>query len=131
MVETIKAAIQNEEQAEVGKIQWEYSDYSAITKGGNGQKVNFSAVTCGDIGFAAAPYEMFDTNGQEIRAASPCKMTFNCAYTNGSMGYVPSALAFTHGAYEVDSCQFREGCGEEFAAELVRLLHNCKAKDLH
>ncbi len=86
----------------------------------------FTAVSIGDIGFAAAPYEMFDTNGMEIRAASPYKMTFICAYTNGHMGYIPSALAFPNGGYEVFTCKYTPGIGEEFAGELVRLLNACK-----
>ncbi len=129
MVQTVKDAVAKEEEVATGKLQWENHDYQANTKGGSPKSVPLAAVTCGDLGFACAPYEMFDTNGQEIRAASPCKMTFICAYTNGSMGYVPSALAFTHGAYEVESCQFREGCGEEFAQELIRLLNACKSKE--
>ena len=83
----------------------------------------------GDIGFAAAPYEMFDTNGKEIRKGSPCKMTFVCSLTNGYMGYVPSALAYPHGAYEVDISKFAPGSGEEFAQELVRMLKACKDKE--
>ncbi|MBE6712147.1 MAG: hypothetical protein E7580_01360 [Ruminococcaceae bacterium] len=87
--------------------------------------VPFTAITFGDVGFVAAPYEMFDTNGQEVRAASPFKMTFVFGYTNGSFSYIPSALAWKNGGYEVYTCVFREGCGEEFAAEMVRLLNVC------
>ena len=85
----------------------------------------FTAITFGDVGFVCAPYEMFDTNGQEIRAASPFKTTFVFGYTNGSFSYIPSAFAWTNGGYEVYTCRFREGCGEEFAAEMVRLLNVC------
>ena len=86
----------------------------------------FTAVSIGDIAFTAAPYEMFDTNGVEIRNASPFEMTFTCSYTNGHMGYIPSAQAYPHGAYEVFVCKYRPGSGEEFAAEIVRLLNQCK-----
>ena len=85
----------------------------------------FTAITFGDVGFVCAPYEMFDTNGQEIRAASPFKTTFVFGYTNGSFSYIPSAFAWKNGGYEVYTCRFREGCGEEFAAEMVRLLNVC------
>ena len=69
---------------------------------------------------------MFDTNGKEIRDASPCKTTFVCTLSGGGFGYVPSAFAFPHGGYEVNNCQFVEGSGEEFAREFVRLLTECK-----
>ena len=56
------------------------------------------------------------------------KMTFICTLTNGGFAYVPSALAFEHGQYEVNNCQFEAGCGEEFAKEFIRLLQVCKNK---
>jgi hypothetical protein len=109
-------------------LQHEASYYPGRSKNGGTLEVRLYAFTIGDIGFVSAPYEMFDTNGKEIRAASPCKMTFVCAYTNGHMGYCPSALAYPHGAYEVEVSPFANGSGEEFAGELVRLLNVCKAK---
>ena len=88
--------------------------------------VPFYAITFGDIGFVSAPYEMFDTNGVQVREGSPFKMTFVCSYANGGFGYVPSALAFPHGAYEVLISRFCETTGDDFAAEMVRLLTECK-----
>ena len=93
---------------------------------GETEDVNFSAIAFGDIAFTAFPYEMFDTNGKEVRDGSPYKMTFICSLTNGSMGYMPSALAFTNGSYEVLSCPYVPGCGEDFANEMLRLLEICK-----
>ena len=93
---------------------------------GDHPQIPFTAISFGDIAFVSAPYEMFDTNGQEVRAASPFKMTFICSLTNGSFGYVPSALAVPHGAYEVITTYFEYGSAEKFAAEMVRLLNECK-----
>ncbi len=126
--ETVVKATQNEEKATLSTIQYETNTYAGKSIKGSKKNVNLAAMTCGDIGFAAAPYEMFDTNGQEIRKDSPCKMTFVCSLTNGSLGYIPSALAVPHGAYEVKKTQFAHGSGEEFAQELVRLLKVCKEK---
>ena len=89
--------------------------------------IPFTAIACGDLAFVGAPYEMFDTNGQEVRAASPFKTTFVCSLTNGSFGYVPSALAVPHGSYEVVITYFEYGSAEEFVTEMVRLLNECKA----
>ncbi len=88
--------------------------------------VPFYAISFGDIGFVTAPYEMFDTNGVQVREGSPFKMTFVCSYSNGGFGYVPSAVAFPHGAYEVFISRFCETTGDDFAAEMVRLLTECK-----
>ena len=129
IAKTVIEATTTEEKANITSLQFENSSYAGKSTGGKTKKVNFTACTIGDIGFVAAPYEMFDTNGQEIRAASPCKMTFVCTQTNGALGYIPSALAVPHGAYEVKKTQFAHGSGEEFAAELVRLLKACKEKE--
>ncbi len=93
---------------------------------GETQKLLLTAITCGDIAFTGFPYEMFDTNGQEVRAASPYKMTFVCSLTNGSYGYIPSAFAFPHGGYEVYVTRFVEGTAEELVADMLRILNLCK-----
>lgn len=79
-------------------------------------------ISFGDVAFASAPFEMFNTNGIELRSASPYKMTFNCSYTNGACGYMPSAVAFDHGGYEIDTCYFEKGTGERVVNESVRIL---------
>jgi len=129
IAKTVIEATKNEEKANLTSLQYETSLFDGRPKSGGTKQVNFSAFTIGDIGFVAAPYEMFDTNGQEVRAASPCKMTFVCTLTNGGFGYVPAIYAYPHGAYEVEVSQWREGCGEEFAQEMVRLLNVCKEKE--
>ena len=128
LVQTVKDAVASEGKLTTGKISAIREEYQATAKGNWKKPIPFGAVTCGDLGFIAAPYEMFDTNGKEIRGSSPCKMTFICTLTGGGYAYVPSALAFEHGEYEVDNCQFVEGSGEEFAREFVRLLKECKSK---
>ena len=84
------------------------------------------AVAIGDIGFAVAPYEMFDTNGQQIKKNSPYTMTFVCAYSNGSYGYIPSEISWPNGGYEVDTCKYAKGTGEMLANELVSMLTEIK-----
>ncbi len=127
--ETVVKAASAEEKVQLSSLQYETSLYPGRVSAGGTKDVNFSAFTIGDIGFVAAPYEMFDTNGQEVRRDSPCKMTFVCSLTNGGFGYVPAAYAYPHGAYEVEITQFQEGSGEEFAQEMVRLLKACKDKE--
>ena len=106
-----------------------YAATAVITRSNLGDTVDmqFFAVSFGDIAFTTVPFEQFDTNGQEVRAASPFPVTFTLSITNGHNGYVPSALAFPHGGYEVGQTKFVEGSGEEFVAEQIRLLNECKA----
>ena len=50
---------------------------------------------------------MFDTNGTQLRSASSFKMTFSCAYTNGSKSYMPSAASPTENMRCSNTTMFR------------------------
>ncbi|MBE6712155.1 MAG: hypothetical protein E7580_01400 [Ruminococcaceae bacterium] len=89
--------------------------------------LHFFTVAFGDVAVSGVPFEQFDTNAQEVRAASPFKMTFTLSMTNESFAYVPSALADHHRSYEVATSKFVPGSGTEFAAEQLRLLGECKS----
>jgi len=86
------------------------------------------ALAIGDVGLIGAPYEMFDTNAQYIRKESPFAMTFTVTYCNGSNGYIPSAVGFENGCYEMDSCNFVAGTGEVLALEFVNMLKELKTR---
>lgn len=81
-----------------------------------------TALSFGDFGLAAVPYEMFDTNAKYVRDSSPFKMTFISTTTNASVMYVPSAYGFIHGCYEADSTDCKPGTGERLAGMLVQML---------
>ena len=93
--------------------------------------INISAYSIGDVGFAAASYEMFNTNGLEIKnkvrtllnedgtagqtLALPDNgfaVTFVATQANGTSGYIPSALGYFNGGYSVDVANVEEGTGE-------------------
>ena len=80
------------------------------------------AYSFGDVGFAAAPYEMFDTNGMFIKENSPFAMTIVAELANGSNGYFPSEFAFGHGSYEVDITDYVRGTAERLADQYVAML---------
>ncbi len=91
------------------------------------EQMPLTAISFGEIAFAAAPIEMFDTNGKEVRDGSPFKTTYMCSLANGSMGYVPSIAAVPHGTYEVLACAYVPGTGEQISGELVKMLNECKS----
>jgi len=99
--------------------------YKALTPT---QQVPFNVIAFGDFAFVSASYEMFDTNGIQVREASPYKNTFLCTLAHAANGYVPSALGYEHGSYETFNCRFVAGSGELFAQEMIRLLNLCKNK---
>lgn len=80
------------------------------------------AFSIGDVGFAVAPYEMFDTNGKQIKDGSPFTMTLILTCSNAAFAYFPSELGFRHGGYSADICRFTPGVGERTAEEFLGLL---------
>ncbi len=88
--------------------------------------LHFFTVAFGDVAISGVPFEQFDTNAQEVRAASPYKMTFTLSMVNESFAYVASALADHHRSYEVATGKFVPGSGTEFAAQQLGLLKQCK-----
>lgn len=84
------------------------------------------AFSVGDIGFAVVPFEMFVDNGKFIKDNSPFTATFVLTCANTHNTYLPSALAFENGGYEVDSSKFAPGEAEKIASEYVNLLNNLK-----
>ena len=89
-------------------------------------ELHVTALSFGDIGVTTMPFEAFDQNGMQIRAASPCKMTFTLAYTNGALGYMPAEEIFPHGGYEVYVSRFERGTAEKCVKELLRMLNEQK-----
>ena len=72
------------------------------------------------------PFEMFDTNGMQLRAASPFAMTFPCGYSLTYLGYMPSCTAVPHGGYEVFMCRYVPGTGESVVLKLAAMLQEMK-----
>ena len=88
--------------------------------------MNIGAACVGDIGFAALPYEPFDSNCADIKRESPFQMTFVLGYANGYFNYMPSAFGFSYSCYETNSCKHIPGTGEAVADSIVDML-----KQLH
>ena len=58
------------------------------------------------------PGEIFVQLGLSIKAGSPFKQTMIAELANGSIGYVPTKVAYPQGNYEVVSARCAEGSGE-------------------
>jgi hypothetical protein len=52
------------------------------------------------VGLAAEPFAEI---GQQVKARSSAALTLFAGYANGSVGYLPTPLAYDQGGYEVDS----------------------------
>ena len=80
-------------------------------------------ISIGDLAFVTAPFELFDTNGMQIKEGSPFSMTFVLTCANNNLGYIPSELAFKHGGYEVDVTLFVRGSAEELVSSYHSILN--------
>lgn len=85
-----------------------------------------AALALGDLGMGFFPFELFDTNGKQLRAISSYPMTFPCGYSLNYLGYMPSCTAVPHGGYEVFMCRYVPGTGESVVLELAAMLQKLK-----
>ncbi len=93
-----------------------------LLKNGETYSIPLTAVSFGEIAFATAPYEMFDTNGLDIRNGVPFKTTFVCSLTNGNLGYFPDSDIWDNKGYEVVAARFEKGHAELCADTLIDML---------
>ncbi len=56
-----------------------------------------------DVAIWSLPVELFCEISNEIREKSPFPFTFYYGYTNGWLGYLPTAKAWENGGYEVET----------------------------
>lgn len=99
--------------------------------------LTIGAISIGDAVFTYHPYEMFDTNGVELRNGTvgnpnyqpdeqlenPYEMTFVCTLANGHLGYVPSLLGYSNGGYSTDIAYLAPGSGERLVGDYLQLLN--------
>ncbi len=103
---------------------------------GETKELTISAISVGDVAFTAHPYEMFDTNGMELKSGTvgnpnyeaedqlenPYAMTIVTTQSNGSVGYIPSRLGYTNGGYSTDITKFAAGTGEILVGDYLHIL---------
>jgi len=84
--------------------------------------MELNVVRIGDLGFVAAPYEMFSDSAFQIREGSPFKYTLISSTTNHYWGYFPTEKAYGYGCYESFTASFGSGVAEATAAKFVEML---------
>ena len=122
--EAIKAA-ENFEQVNTGDIQVAatYLDVSGVE---NTAGAPYYAMSFGDVAFAFAPNEIFDTNAMAVKDNSKFKMTFYSSCSNESHGYLPTDPSFdwVH-HYEVRITKYPKGTALVVQNMLSGLLDQC------
>ncbi len=77
-------------------------------------KIPVRFLRIGDVLLWAAPVEMFCEIAIRVRNESPFRHTFYYGYTNGWLGYLPTAAGFREGGYEPTTSPFTESAEEDF-----------------
>lgn len=96
---------------------------------GETKEMELSAFSFGEVSGIIVPYEMFDTNGMEVKEGTPFEKTFIISYSYPSYsGYIPSALGYENGGYEDDNSTYAAGTGEELVAAYLGMLNELKGK---
>lgn len=89
--------------------------------------VNITAARIGDdVAFIGFSVEMLTEIGMKIKEGSPFKHTFVITHCNGYSGYLPPAVLYKEGGYEITSTPFEIGSGEMVVKNALRMLYDLK-----
>ena len=83
------------------RIPWAADVVENSTGGGQAVPIELQALRIGDLRLVGLPMEPFSAIGLALRESLPGGMTMPAGYTNGCVGYVPTADAYALGGYEV------------------------------
>jgi hypothetical protein len=135
-------AAAHEEVKKYPELNSAYQASAIVNKAALGatKTLTYTIITFGDVAMSAHPYEMFDTNGKELRDGTvgnehyapedqlenPFAMHFVATLGNGSEGYMPSYDGFTNGGYERDTTRYAQGTGELIVGDILNALHELK-----
>jgi len=112
-------------QSENGTVQIIGKNYAGTKADESGTlDLAIFAFSIGEVAFVTAPYEMFDTNGREIKDGSPFETTFVVTCANFAHSYIPSAIAYEYGGkYEIGISKFQQGTAELLVKEYLSMLN--------
>lgn len=114
----------NFKQVNTGNIELVENIYvrDSTTLGPN-HEVPLYAFSIGDVAFATAPFEIFDTNAVAVKEASKFKMTFYASVTNDWQSYLPTPQSWDwEHHYEVRITYYPQGMAEDVQNELIGML---------
>ncbi|MDH7568758.1 MAG: hypothetical protein QHJ73_04145, partial [Armatimonadota bacterium] len=110
-LEQLKAAGADEVRIRVqqGLLEWAEDQVRAARHPEEfpGQPFEIQVLAVGELAWVALPGEVFIELAQQIQRRSPFAKTVVLGYSNGCIGYVPTASAYPDGGYEVNrACRF-------------------------
>ena len=124
LAQTAMKALEGAQPAETGKIHLEENIFHIDT---NGLTYYLYTFGFGDVGFVMAPYEMYQSNGMDIRTDSPYKMTMIGTLANASDNnfYLPNDAAYDiFNAYGLSN-KYKKGDAGKFHEQYINMLNIC------
>lgn len=95
------------------------------------EPITLQVLRLGDVALAAMASETFAEIGLTLRRQSPYAATVPLGYTNGCIGYLPTAAAYPEGGYEVQTAFKFYGRLLMHAPESERLVTEWLLRQLH
>jgi hypothetical protein len=91
------------EQVARAMLEWSHAySLAAREEGTASVPMDVQALRIGDVIIAATGAETFIEIGKQIQLRSPFRHTVALGYSNGCLGYLPTAAEFARGGYEVE-----------------------------
>jgi hypothetical protein len=98
---------------------------------GKPQEVEVQVVTLGEeLAWVSLPGEIFVELGLAIKQNSPFRQTMIAELANGSIGYIPTRVAYPQGNYEVVSARCAEGSGEMLVDAALSVLRGMYSEEV-
>lgn len=108
-------------------LEWP-AELAAYTRAGDAPQVRLPIrfVRINDTVIWSAPVEMFCEIAMDVRNASPFTHTFYFGYTNGWLGYLPTARAFEEGGYEPRTSPFSPQAEADVRQAVTTVIHGMR-----
>ena len=128
--EEIAAAKDRLSRGEGGTLSLKVDEMIVARTKATSADLRLASLSIGDLALITVPYEMFDTNGMQIKEESPFKMTLILTNSDGAWIYMPSYKAATeYGGYDAQYTYFEVGTAEKLVAEYLRMLKEFREAD--
>ena len=101
----------------------ELKDYGAKSSGGADLvRIPLRVLRINDAVLWGSPVELFCEIALRVRAESPFRHNFYFGYSNGWLGYLPTAQAFREGGYEPKTSPFSEQVEADYTNGVIKIL---------
>ncbi len=100
------------------------ANWARLAAGRRSLEMEMQAMRIGDAALVSVPLEPFAHTGAVVRERSPFQVTQFAGYANGLIGYVPEAVDFPIGGYEVEwAGPFTDAAAEVLIGEAITTLN--------